>query len=293
MGSSRTRSIRRIMWVFIAVLSTGAAVVAAGPTAMATGNPPDARQHTASAVSSCDPADLPGGSEGPDNDGDECGFTITGGIDPPQPTGDPVQDAPSEFAQGSPQLAKTCSLQLYLEDELVGREIAGLFFDIGAPTADLFLEHFLDGSGSAIDVGDFSPLALEVKVSSLFRDANKQFQQYAKVLLDQGQQSVDVSAALHTIDFSQSIIPDLKWGFGGTQGLQVSGSGFEENGRYVGTITYKIQDIYGFYAKEKFHGIGPRMHYLQGICGAPYFPGGAHWFPDSVTVTVDFNQPIG
>ncbi len=33
---------------------------------------------------------------------------------------------------------------------------------------------------------------------------------------------------------------------------------------------------------------GPPMRYLQTVCGAPQHPGGAHWFPDTITVTVAF-----
>lgn len=265
-------------------------VQAVGAPASPPASPPDSGRKAASAASSCDPDDLPGGSEGPDNDGDECGFTISGKIDTPTPT---PQDLNSEFAEGSPQLAATCNPRTFAEDEVLGRGAAAGFLEAGAPTAAVFLSLFLNGNTSPEDLPDGSPLAFEVKLSSLFRDADKQFQQYAKQLLDQGQLSVDITGGLHLIDFSKSIIPDLALAFGGTQGLQVSGSGYEQNGRYVGSITYKIQDIYGFYPTYKFLGMGPRMHYLQSVCGAPYYPGGAHWYPDSVTVTVPFDQPIG
>jgi hypothetical protein len=74
-------------------------------------------------------------------------------------------------------------------------------------------------------------------------------------------------------------------------GAPVPGSGVRENGTYTGTTTYVIRDIYGFYAKSKFLGVGPQMHYLQGTCGAPSCKGRARWFPDSVTVTIPFSQP--
>jgi hypothetical protein len=32
------------------------------------------------------------------------------------------------------------------------------------------------------------------------------------------------------------------------------------------------------------------MRYLQTACGAPQHPGGAHWFPDTIAVTVPFNR---
>jgi hypothetical protein len=62
------------------------------------------------------------------------------------------------------------------------------------------------------------------------------------------------------------------------------------DGRYVGQITYTIRDVYGFYDTDKFLGYSRKMHYLQGVCGAPAYRGGAHWFYTSVVVTVPFDQ---
>ena len=83
---------------------------------------------------------------------------------------------------------------------------------------------------------------------------------------------------------------DLYWGFRGTQGLAVSGSGSRSgNGRYVGTLTYVIRDSYGFPADDTLDGFGPPMRYLQTVCGAPQHRGGARWFPDTITVRVPFS----
>ena len=53
-----------------------------------------------------------------------------------------------------------------------------------------------------------------------------------------------------------------------------------------------ISDIYGYSSAPKFtilgHSVGQDLHYLQTVCGAPARKGGAHWFRDSVTVTVDW-----
>lgn len=309
MLNTRTVIIRRAVCASVAMLGLGGAAIAApGPGAMAaeTGShvslavagdaplgPPDPGRRAAAANSACDPADLPGGAEGPDNDGDECGFTVQGQIPLPTPPVQPSVRADSEFAEGSQQLAAWCDSGTYIKDKALGFAAADWFGQIFAPYAEYFLLHFLDGSGTSLDEADSTPLAFEASHSSVFQAADQEFQHYAKNLLDQGNLAADISKGLHTVDFSTSSIPDLFWGFGGTQGLLVNGSGYQENGRYVGTITYKIEDIYGFYAAEKFHGMGPRMHYLQGICGAPYHRGGAHWFQDSVSVTVPFDQPIG
>jgi len=64
-----------------------------------------------------------------------------------------------------------------------------------------------------------------------------------------------------------------------------------KDGRYVGTVTFVIRDSYGFSADDTLDGFGPPMRYLQTTCGAPQHAGGAHWFPDAITVTVPFNQP--
>lgn len=64
-----------------------------------------------------------------------------------------------------------------------------------------------------------------------------------------------------------------------------------ENGRYAGTLSYVIRDSYGFPASDTLGGFGPPMRYLQTVCGAPAHAGGAHWFPDSITVTVPFDRP--
>jgi hypothetical protein len=95
---------------------------------------------------------------------------------------------------------------------------------------------------------------------------------------------------LPTVAF-ESRSSDLYWGFRGTQGLTVTGSGIRENGRFAGTISYVIRDSYGFPVSDTLGGFGAPMRYLQTACGAPQHAGGAHWFPDTITVTVPFNQP--
>jgi len=74
-------------------------------------------------------------------------------------------------------------------------------------------------------------------------------------------------------------------------GLTVTGRGTRENGRYAGTLSYVIRDSYGFPVGDTLDGFGPPMRYLQTVCGAPRHAGGAHWFPDTITVTVPFSRP--
>jgi hypothetical protein len=94
---------------------------------------------------------------------------------------------------------------------------------------------------------------------------------------------------LPTVAF-ESKVTDLYWGFRGTQGLTVTGSGGRKNGRYSGSLTYVIRDSYGFPASDTLNGFGPPMRYLQTVCGAPQHAGGARWFPDTITVTVPFSK---
>ena len=64
----------------------------------------------------------------------------------------------------------------------------------------------------------------------------------------------------------------------------------ELTSRLQGRLTYVIRDVYGFPPSDQLLGTGPAMRYLQVNCGAPEHAGGAHWFPDSITVTVPFRH---
>ena len=75
--------------------------------------------------------------------------------------------------------------------------------------------------------------------------------------LKAGKSRVRLSAAqLPTVAF-ESRTSDLYWGFRGTQGLTVTGSGRRENGRYVGILSYVIRDSYGFPVGDTLEGFGP------------------------------------
>jgi hypothetical protein len=240
----------------------------------------------------CIPAGEPGGSEGPGNDGGQCGFTITGRRALPEPPVPP--DPNSEFAVGSSKLAAQCLPQQAARDRGDGIMAAHLFASLGAPDGSAFLLHFLGGSGTPIDRPDGSVLSRAVQQSSIFQALDKTVQKQAKHLLDAGRQNADVTAVTYNPDFSGlGASFALQAAFGGTQGLDITGRGHQQNGLYTGTITYIVRDIFGFYNNNQFLGAGAEMHYLQGVCGAPFYPQGAHWFADSVTVTVPFSQRVG
>lgn len=224
----------------------------------------------------------------------ESGFTVHGSIKVRDVTADPNSDQ----AGGSPALAAQCATtrgQIYFQAyRAEGVALVGAIYSAGSPHGAFLLTHFLAGSGTPEDFADGSPLSGEVKLSARFQALDQAVQAEAKAKLDAGATDVPVASSLKTVDFNigtGQINPDLYLAFGGTQGLDVSGSGSKTNGRYQGTITYVIHDTYGFSTKAKFLGAGPNMHYLQTVCGAPFYAGGARWYPDSVTATVPFDQP--
>jgi hypothetical protein len=173
----------------------------------------------------------------------------------------------------------------------VGREVAAGFTSAGFPSAAALLCHFLSGKGTQVDYRADSPVSREALASSAFRAVDRQVEGAILGQLKAGNARVRLSAAqLPTVAF-ESTTSDLYWSFRGTQGLTVTGNGTREKARYVGTLTYTIRDSYGFPADDTLDGFGPPMRYLQTVCGAPQHAGGAHWFPDAITVTVPFDQP--
>jgi len=100
----------------------------------------------------------------------------------------------------------------------------------------------------------------------------------ALVVVDESTPPFDFVTVEGAVEISEDLDEMLRW-------ATVLG------GRYMGTLTYVIRDSYGFPVDDTLGGFGPPMRYLQTVCGAPRHAGGAHWFPDSVTVTVPFDQP--
>jgi hypothetical protein len=186
-----------------------------------------------------------------------------------------------------------CDSAKFAADKILGSKVADGFASAGFPAAADLLTHFLNGKGTKVDYPAGSPISNMARSSSAFRAVNNEVQEAILRQLKAGKTHVQVSGAqLPTLAF-QSKNSDLYWGFRGTQGLTVTGSGTRKNGRYTGSLSYVIRDSYGFPASDTLHGFGTPMRYLQTACGAPQHTGGAHWFPDTITVTVPFNQPAG
>jgi hypothetical protein len=184
-----------------------------------------------------------------------------------------------------------CDSAKLTADHALGLRIARGFaltgFSVGA---DLLL-HFLQGTGTGVAYRAGSPISRKAQASSAFQAVNNEIQAEILSQLKAGRTRVRLSATqLPTVAF-ESTASDLYWGFRGTQGLTVTGSGHRAHGRYTGTLSYVIRDSYGFPVGDTLDGFGPPMRYLQTACGAPQHRGGARWFSDTITVTVPFNRP--
>ncbi|MGH3298371.1 MAG: hypothetical protein ACRDP7_41940 [Trebonia sp.] len=173
----------------------------------------------------------------------------------------------------------------------LGNGIAAGFAASDFPAAADLLRHFLAGAGTWVNFPAGSRISLLAVASSEFQVVNEQVQTAITRQLKAGDGRVRLAASqLPEVTFS-STTSDLYWSFRGTQGLTVTGSGTRTGGRYVGTLTYVIRDSYGFPVDDTLGGFGPPMRYLQTVCGAPQYAAGAHWFPDTITATVPFDQP--
>jgi hypothetical protein len=209
-------------------------------------------------------------------------FTVTGNR-PVPPNGSQDTHAQTPGA--------TCDSATFSTDKTIGTRIADGFQLTGFPASANLLRHFLGGTGTGVDYRTGSSVSKLALASSGFKAVNKDVQEMILRQLKSGSTHVRLSAAqLPTVAF-ESESSDLYWGFRGTQGLTVTGTGTHENGQFTGTLTYVIRDSYGFPVSDTLDGFGAPMRYLQTVCGAPQHAGGAHWFPDTITVTVSFNQP--
>jgi hypothetical protein len=198
---------------------------------------------------------------------------------------------------GSPEDAKICATpagqRAYKTDEAAGDLIVREWQQVGLPTASEFLADFLSGTGDAVDLPDTSLAASEIKQSPVFTAENNNILTYIKQRLADGATQIQLPAPnpLDTFAFLSYASPDLYLAFRSTNGLNVSGSASIVGSNYVGSLTYVISKSYGFNAGDTSLGAGKAMRYLQTICGAPYYPGGAHWFPLTVTISEPFTLP--
>ena len=211
-------------------------------------------------------------------------FTVSGSL-PVLPSSS--QDTHATYPDS---VCSTSKLNQYEEE---AKAVEAYFTVENAPDAATLLEHFLDGSGTSVNFPSGSTLSRQLLSNAQFQALNSSAQRALVNALSQGENTVRLAQPpLQRI--SLYLPADLEYSFGGTQGIQVSGTGRLVNGHYVGTLTYTIQDSYGFSTDDHFVGnIGDHMRYLQTNCGAPQTSEGALWFPDSVTINVPFSLAAG
>jgi len=180
----------------------------------------------------------------------------------------------------------SCDPRTFATDRGIGARLATGFAAAGFPASAALLTHFLRGTGTAVDYRAGSVISKQAQASPAFRMMDRHVQAEIGSQLKAGQTRIRLSAGqLPLVAFASG---ELYWGFRGTQGLTVTGTIHRGHGRYTGTLSYVIRDSYGFPADDTLAGFGPPMRYLQTVCGAPQHPGGAHWFPDTIKVTVAF-----
>lgn len=265
-----------------------AAVALLSVTACSSGPPPGGAPTAMPSVTDSRPATGPGGSSvgraaassSPDPAPPSWHFTVTGST-PVPPSGSQDTHAAAESA---------CDSARFSHDKTVGAQVTAGFIASGRTGSAALLQHFLAGRGTPVSYGPDSRPARLARESAPFTALNQRVTAAVARQLRAGATRVRLSSAqLPPVTFKGS--GDLYWGFRDTQGLTAAGTGTRRNGHYTGTLTYVIRDSYGFPAADALGGFGPPMRYLQTSCGAPAHPGGAHWFPDAITVTVPFAAP--
>jgi hypothetical protein len=209
-------------------------------------------------------------------------FTVAGSH-PVEPNGS--QDTNAQAPGAACDSAKLAS------DHALGLRVARGFALAGFSVGADLLRHFLQGKGARVAYRAGTPISKEALGSRAFQAVNNQVQAEILSQLKAGRTHVRISAAQLPAVAFESRSSDLYWGFRGTQGLTVTGSGHRAHGRYTGILSYVIRDSYGFPVGDTLDGFGPPMRYLQTACGAPQHRGGARWFPDTITVTVPFGRP--
>ena len=262
-------------WQIIAIVSS--ALVAGGCSAVGSAPAAPAPRHPAAGSAT------PAATSHPRRDLGRADFTVSGAV--------PVEPGPSQDTHAHDPAA-ACQPGIFRRDKALGKATAAGFAFAGAPVSATLLARFLAGTGTAMHFGARSQISREARASSAFHSLNRHIQAAVLSQLRAGGSHVRLTGpALRTIRFARPASSrDLYFGFRGTQGLDVRGTGTMTDRRYTGRLTYVIHDSYGFPPRDRLLGIGSAMRYLQVNCGNPPTPGGAHWFPDSIAVTVPFRH---
>src|SRR6185437_12307525 len=184
--------------------------------------PPDAGSPSAAAVPSAAAA---------------LAFTVAGSH--------PVPPSGSQDTHAQTPRAR-CDSAAFAADKALGMKVADGFALAGFPASAELLTHFLNGKGTEVDYRAGSPISKKALSSRAFRAVNNEVQEAILSQLKAGKIRVQLSRAqVPTVAF-EAKNSDLYWGFRGTQGLTVTGSGSRKNRRYAGTLSYVLRDSYGF-----------------------------------------------
>jgi hypothetical protein len=216
-------------------------------------------------------------------DGNHPGHTVL--PDPPNSSQDTHANYPKSVCES--EVAETA--------REVGLAVEAYMVAHGAPDGAGLLRNFLTDSGTPVNFQQGSEPSNELPDNPKFVLLKSAVLAEINSQLEQGATTVDLNGFLQARTPPPLYSPpDLADSFGGTQGMTVSGTGTVNGGSYSGTLTYTIFDSYGFSVKDALtlpFKTGAFMRYLQVNCGDdPEF--GAHWFPDSVTLTQDFSGTL-
>jgi hypothetical protein len=207
-------------------------------------------------------------------------FTVRGSL--------PVLPSQSQDTNAQAPAGSVCDPVTFRKDRTEGSATANGFGFLGASSAETLLRHFLAGKTAPVRFAATSGLARDLRHNPQFQALDQAVRARIRDELNHGRRRVTLEPpALQRIVLDEPL--DLGLSFGGTQGLTVTGRGRLARRHYTGTLTYTVRDSYGFTTSDHFHGVGDDMRYLQTVCGDPPHQGGAHWFPDSVQLTVHFS----
>jgi hypothetical protein len=215
-------------------------------------------------------------------------------------TPDRAETGVTPFSASCSRLYKALDLGLYVSELAV-------FKADRAPDAANLLAHWLAGSGQPVNYASTSLLSLKAAAFPGFKTMNSSVQAYIRKELAGGVTKITVPAnqgysptdqrPLVVMDFNNVVnFPGLYWAFRATQGIGLTGTIKDQDGRYTGELRYVISDTYGFQANDASRVTGPftrAMNYLQTNCGHPKFTAGPQWFSDRLIVAVKFSAPSG
>ena len=220
-------------------------------------------------------------------------FTVDGDIPVPNINSDPPNTSQSTYLQYPDSKCNPFLLAVYRGAAAASAKWMNAH---DAPAGGALMYHFLGGTGTEVDLPYGSTASLDLPYNDNFNSLNKYVKGEITTQLSQGSNDVNLKDFLNNLrNTTKNIAPpylgsptDLYYAFRGTQGLTISGDGYADRtknpGTYSGELIITIRDSYGFSMDDETSVPGgAQLRYLQTVCGNPPTPGGAEWFPDTVT----------